>query len=188
MSADMAVSEEMLGRKIKLLIKFRGYVVEDEIDGKNLKDYIIKDTKRGKILLRVIYSTPLISGKIGVHFVRKLKENIEKEGFDGGILIGQGFSYSARKEARAKGIEAIQEGKIPAFNIFEHHLVPKHEILAKDEAKELLHQYHVKAYQLPQIRTSDPAVFLIGARPGDIIRITRKSPTAGVHVTYRHVV
>jgi DNA-directed RNA polymerase subunit H len=188
MSDSMVASEEMLGRKIKLLIEFRGYVVEDKIDGKNLTDYIIRDGKGKKILLRVIYSTPLISGKVGVHFVRKLKENMEKEGFDRGILVGQGFSYSARKESRAKGIEAIQEEKIPAFNIFEHHLVPEHEILSKEEAKELLKEYHVEAYQLPQIRTSDPAVFLIGARPGDIVKITRKSPTAGVHVTYRHVV
>jgi DNA-directed RNA polymerase subunit H len=184
----MAVSEEMFGRKISLLIKFRGYAVENEIDGKNLKDYIIRDKKGEKILLRVIYLTPLISGKVGVHFVRKLKENMEKEGFDRGILVGQGFSYSARKEARAKHIEAIQEEKIPAFNIFEHYLVPKHEILSKEEAKELLKEYHVEAYKLPQIRTSDPAVFLIGARPGDIVKITRKSSTAGVHVTYRHVV
>ncbi|MCW4020531.1 MAG: DNA-directed RNA polymerase subunit H [Candidatus Bathyarchaeota archaeon] len=77
---------------------------------------------------------------------------------------------------------------MPAFNIFDHYLVPKHEILPRQEAKELLKMYHVEPYQLPRIKASDPAVFLIGAKPGDIIKITRESPTAGVHVTYRHVI
>jgi len=117
-----------------------------------------------------------------------MREKIIKEGYDGGILIGSGFSYSAKKEARAKGIEIIENSKIPSFNIFEHDLVPKHEILPKEEAEELLKKHHISPYQLPHIRRSDPAIFLIGAKPGDIIKITRKSPTAGTYVTYRYVV
>ncbi|MDH5391508.1 MAG: DNA-directed RNA polymerase subunit H, partial [Candidatus Bathyarchaeota archaeon] len=37
----------------------------------------------------------------------------------------------------------------PSFNIFKHKLVPKHEILPPEEAKELLEKYRVKLYQLP---------------------------------------
>jgi len=117
-----------------------------------------------------------------------MKEKINKEGYDGGILVGSGFSYSAKKEAKAKGIEIIENSKIPSFNIFEHELVPKHEILSKEEREELLKKHHINPYQLPHIRRSDPAIFLIGAKPGDIVKITRKSPTAGVYVTYRYVV
>jgi len=117
-----------------------------------------------------------------------MKEKIIKDGYDGGILIGAGFSYSAKKEARAKGIEIVEESNIPSFNIFKHELVPKHEILTKEEAEEILKEHHINPYQLPHIRSSDPAVFLIGAKPGDIVKIIRKSPTAGVYVTYRYVV
>lgn len=130
----------------------------------------------------------MVSGKVGVRQVRKMKEKISKEEYDGGILIGSGFSYSAKKEARAKGIEIIESSKIPSFNIFEHDLVPKHEILSKEEAEELLKKHHINPYQLPHIKRTDPAIFLIGAKPGDIIKITRKSPTAGIYVTYRYVV
>ncbi|RLG94964.1 DNA-directed RNA polymerase subunit H [Candidatus Bathyarchaeota archaeon] len=77
---------------------------------------------------------------------------------------------------------------IPSFNIFEHEMVPKHEILSDEEREELLRKYRIKPYQIPHIKRSDPAVFLIGAKPGDIIKITRKSPTAGTYVTYRYVV
>ncbi|MEM3566267.1 MAG: DNA-directed RNA polymerase subunit H [Candidatus Bathyarchaeia archaeon] len=76
----------------------------------------------------------------------------------------------------------------PVFDIFEHKLVPKHEILTPEEREKVLAQYRVKPYQLPQIKASDPAAKAIGAKPGDILRIIRKSPTAGEHVAYRYVV
>jgi DNA-directed RNA polymerase subunit H len=42
--------------------------------------------------------------------------------------------------------------------------------------------------QLPKIRDSDPAAKVVGAKAGSIVRITRRSPTAGVAVAYRLVV
>ena len=75
-----------------------------------------------------------------------------------------------------------------SFNVFDHILVPKHEILSKKEAEELLRKYRIKPYHLPKIKSSDPAVKALGAKPGDIIKITRKSPTAGEAVYYRFVV
>ena len=176
-------------RKVDLLLSFRGYEIEGETQEKYFKDLSLISKRDGKrILLRVIQESQLISGKVGVRQVRKMKEKIGKEKYDGGILIGTGFSYSAEKEARFKGIEIIESSKIPSFNIFEHELVPKHEVLTKEEAEELLKKYHITPYQLPHIKKSDPAIFLIGAKPGDIIKITRKSPTAGIYVTYRYVV
>ncbi|RLI30412.1 DNA-directed RNA polymerase subunit H [Candidatus Bathyarchaeota archaeon] len=74
------------------------------------------------------------------------------------------------------------------FKIFDHILVPKHEILSKEEAEELLKKYRIKPYHLPKIKDTDPAVKALGAKPGDIIKITRKSPTAGEAVYYRFVV
>lgn len=75
-----------------------------------------------------------------------------------------------------------------SFNVFDHILVPKHEILSKEEAEELLRKYRIKPYHFPKIKDSDPAVRALGAKPGDIIKITRKSPTAGEAVYYRFVV
>ncbi|MDH5376603.1 MAG: DNA-directed RNA polymerase subunit H, partial [Candidatus Bathyarchaeota archaeon] len=44
----------------------------------------------------------------------------------------------------------------PSFDIFEHELVPKHEILTSKERETLLTQYRIEPYQLPQIKASDP--------------------------------
>ncbi|HHI01554.1 DNA-directed RNA polymerase subunit H [Thermococcus aggregans] len=74
------------------------------------------------------------------------------------------------------------------FTIFDHELVPEHRILSEEEKEELLKRYRVKLSQLPQIKASDPAVQALGAKPGDVIEIKRKSPTAGVYYYYRIVV
>ncbi|RLF15635.1 MAG: DNA-directed RNA polymerase subunit H [Thermoprotei archaeon] len=74
------------------------------------------------------------------------------------------------------------------FNIFDHVLVPKHILLTKEEAKKVLKELGVQPWQLPWIRASDPAAKALGAKPGDIIKIIRKSKLAGYSIAYRYVV
>jgi len=75
-----------------------------------------------------------------------------------------------------------------SYDIFAHQFVPKHELLSRKEAEELMREFHIRPHQLPYIRMSDPAVEVLGAKVGDILRITRRSPTAGQVVVYRYVV
>jgi DNA-directed RNA polymerase subunit H len=72
--------------------------------------------------------------------------------------------------------------------ILKHELVPKHILLTREEAEEVCRKYKAHPYQLPHIKASDPIVIAIGARPGDVIKIIRKSPTAGIEIAYRYVV
>jgi len=74
------------------------------------------------------------------------------------------------------------------INILEHELVPKHEIVPPEEAVKILKKLGIEPWQLPWISADDPVVKSINAKPGDIIRIIRKSPTAGISVAYRYVV
>lgn len=74
------------------------------------------------------------------------------------------------------------------FDIGQHVLVPKHEILPKEKAREVLERYRISPHQLPLIKSSDPVVKAIGAKPGDILKITRNSPTAGRAIAYRYVI
>lgn len=82
----------------------------------------------------------------------------------------------------------MSEVKKNSFSIFDHVLVPKHILLSKEEAEAVLKKYHVKPYQLPYIKASDPAAKAIGAKPGDIVKIIRRSSTSGEVVVYRYVV
>ncbi|MCX6814617.1 MAG: DNA-directed RNA polymerase subunit H [Candidatus Aenigmarchaeota archaeon] len=73
------------------------------------------------------------------------------------------------------------------IDILKHELVPKHEILTAAEKKELLEKVNATEKQLPKILDSDPVIKKIEAKPGDVIKITRKSQTAGETVYYRIV-
>ena len=69
-----------------------------------------------------------------------------------------------------------------------HEIVPKHQILTKEETDELLKKYSIKLLNLPRIFSDDPCVQMIGARFGDVIKITRKSKTMVDKIeTYRFV-
>ncbi|EZQ03083.1 MULTISPECIES: DNA-directed RNA polymerase subunit H [Acidianus] len=69
-----------------------------------------------------------------------------------------------------------------------HSLVPKHEVLSIEEAYSVLKTLGIGPEQLPWIKASDPVIKAIGGKPGDIVRIIRKSPVIGETVIYRYVV
>ena len=69
-----------------------------------------------------------------------------------------------------------------------HVYVPKHDIMTKKEAEQVLMQYNCKPTELPLIFVNDPAIIGLGVKPGDMIKITRNSPTAGESIYYRYVV
>ncbi len=80
------------------------------------------------------------------------------------------------------------EEKRKTIDVFQHELVPKHEVLPKREAEELLERLHIRPHQLPYLRADDPAARQVGAKPWDVVKITRLSPTAGEVVVYRYVI
>jgi len=78
--------------------------------------------------------------------------------------------------------------KPETIDVSSHVLVPKHVLLTKEETEEVLERYRIKPYQLPYIKRSDPAVRDLKAQAGDIIKIIRRSVTAGEAIAYRYVV
>jgi DNA-directed RNA polymerase subunit H len=72
-------------------------------------------------------------------------------------------------------------------DILKHELVPRHEILTAAEKKELLEKINATERQLPKILDTDPVIKKIEAKPGDVVKITRKSQTSGETVYYRLV-
>jgi DNA-directed RNA polymerase subunit H len=82
----------------------------------------------------------------------------------------------------------VNKKNISKVNILDHVLVPRHRILSTEEKEALLNKYNIKPSQLPKILDSDPVTIAIGAKPGDIVEIVRKSPVAGETLAYRVVV
>jgi DNA-directed RNA polymerase subunit H len=169
--------------KAKVLMHLRGYKIRKRKEYKNSIGFIVK-TPKGKALTYVIPS----SGTVGVAYVNGLVKILEEEKIETGVVVTSGrYTQAAKKKALANNIELIPR-IFPAFNLFNHELVPKHEILPKDEREKLLKKYRVQPYQLPRIHTSDPAVKAIGAIAGDIVKIIRNSTTTGKYVAYRYVI
>ncbi len=81
----------------------------------------------------------------------------------------------------------VRKGEMLAAEIRSHVLVPRHEILDDAETKKVLREYEVDRSKLPKIKKDDPAL-PEEAKVGDVIKITRESPTAGVSLYYRVVV
>ena len=69
----------------------------------------------------------------------------------------------------------------------EHVLVPKHELLSKEEIPELKKRLNIQSISnLPLIRFhQDIQGRLLGAVPGDVLKITRASASSGIETIYR---
>ncbi len=73
------------------------------------------------------------------------------------------------------------------FEVSKHELVPKHSKLSEKDMKELFEKYSIEIQNLPRIFKNDPAIQELDIKEGDIVKISRKSPTAGETVFYRRV-
>jgi DNA-directed RNA polymerase subunit H len=84
---------------------------------------------------------------------------------------------------KTKKEEIIEEVKVT-----DHVLVPKHEIVAEEQKKEILAKFNATEDQFPFLFSTDPVAREIGAKPGDMVKISRISDTAGEATYYRYVV
>jgi len=172
-------------RKAQNLLKLRRYKL---IKREEQKDIISLTTKVPRERKHVIIWCIIGKKVVGVAHVNRLEKAMKAAGAEKGIIVANyRYTFAAKRNSKKYGIELIPR-IFPSFNIFKHKLVPKHEILSPEEAKELLEKYRVKPYQLPHIKASDVVAIAIGAKPGDVLKITRNSLTAGKYISYRYVV
>ncbi len=73
------------------------------------------------------------------------------------------------------------------FNVSRHVMVPLHEPVREEAAiAEVVARYSLKArQQLPLILSTDPMARYLALKPGQLVRITRPSPSSGSYVLYR---
>lgn len=181
----MTAEETLEEKKARILIKLRGYRVKKREQQKNIISFVVNMPREQKNALLWVIPT---QETVGIAYINQLKKAMDKMELERGMIVSSGrYTSAAKGKAKKGGIELIPR-IFPAFNIFEHELVPKHELLTPEEKMQILTEYRVQPYQLPRIRATDPAAKAIGARPGDIVKIIRKSPTAGKYVSYRYVV
>jgi DNA-directed RNA polymerase subunit H len=184
LSTKMETIEE---RKAEVLIKLRKYklIEKQKYESAGAYAYII-DIPQDKE--KAIVWCILGEATVGIAAMNNLYKIMKEKELERAIVVTEGrYTHAVKLGAKKKNVELLPKS-FPVFDIFEHALVPYHEILSEKEKNQLLAHYKVKPFQMPQIKSGDPAVKAIGAKPGDVLKITRKSTTAGEHVTYRYVV
>ena len=55
----------------------------------------------------------------------------------------------------------------------DHEFVPLHELLSNAEADKVLKSLNAKAENLPKLLENDPQAKKLGAKPGQVVRISR---------------
>ena len=74
------------------------------------------------------------------------------------------------------------------FKVDKHILTPKHVKIDDKEKAQLFEKYHVTSKEMPRMLKTDSAIKELEPKPGDVIKIIRKSATAGESYFYRVVV
>ncbi|XP_020592510.1 DNA-directed RNA polymerases II and IV subunit 5A-like [Phalaenopsis equestris] len=127
--------------------------------------------------------------KLNVSVTRRYAERMRSEKIFRGIIVVQEVPTPHAKHAiedlsQKYYLEVFLDAEL-LVNVNNHMLVPKHEVLSNEEKKELLKRYTVKETQLPKMMSNDPIAKYLGIRRGQVVKITRKSETAGIYITYR---
>lgn len=130
--------------------------------------------------------------KIGVKTIQNYVVQMEEAKVHRAIVIVRmGLTPSAKTAMKNVSPEYIMEDFLESemfLNITEHELVPQHILLSPEEKEELFSKYRLKENQLMKILSSDPIARYYGFKRGQVIKIIRKSDTAGRYVTHRVVV
>lgn len=93
----------------------------------------------------------------------------------------------AEKKTAKKPVKTKEAPK-PKPKAIDHELVPKRELMKEDQVDALLKVYGIQKVHLPKILKSDPALYGMEIERGDVIKITRKSPTVIKSPYYRVVI
>jgi len=128
---------------------------------------------------------------VGTKQVRTFNHFVDEQNFHTGVFITQ-TPISPSAVRLLNGIpdricEHFQEQDL-LVNITRHELVPKHVLLSAEEKVRLLERYRLKESQLPRIQVSDPVARYLGLRRGQVVKIIRRSETAGRYASYRWVI
>jgi DNA-directed RNA polymerase I, II, and III subunit RPABC1 len=126
---------------------------------------------------------------VGIKQLRAFAQDLIAANHHTGILITAVHITSSALRiipatAHEARIECFMEQDL-LVNITHHELVPKHVLLSKEERAALLKRYRLKDTQLPRIQVGDPVSRYLGLKRGQVVKIIRKSETAGRYASYR---
>ena len=125
---------------------------------------------------------------VGIKDIKQFAQLLAEKNYYTGIFVTQAAPTASALKIIPSLLPTIMEifrEEDLLVNISRHELVPKHILLSPEEKKGLLERYRLKETQLPRIRVDDPMARYLGLRRGQVVKIIRKSETAGRYASYR---
>ncbi|OUU18121.1 MAG: hypothetical protein CBC05_03310 [Crocinitomicaceae bacterium TMED45] len=184
--------DKILLNLIKMLTE-RGVLLSKNLD-KNYKDLLNQKTEERIFKIssdtnNSIYFIMIIYGKIStIKKINGLDAFLLNSKGQNRIFIGDNITQKAFKQfLDFKKTEVFFDYEL-LMNILEHELQPKFELLSKEERDKKLEEYDVDLKNMSIMFSMDPIARYYSAKPGDIFRILRPSPFAGISFHYRHVI
>lgn len=170
----------------KYIVKF----IEDEND--DLEYVINLDNSKN-------YNTEIKSKKVYIKIFNYKISSINEKSPIGEFLkkYNNEYKFIVVQDITAKTEENINlydtQVEIFKFNklqsdITEHMLVPKHEVLTKEEGENVLESYRARKRDMPLIRSNEDVAKYYNMKPGEITRIYRPSPLTCESIAYRLVI
>lgn len=125
---------------------------------------------------------------VGIKHIKEFAHMLSEKNYHTGIFV----TIAQPTASALKIIPSLLPTQMEIFreedllvNISRHELVPKHILLSPEEKQGLLQRYRLKETQLPRIKLDDPMAKYLGLRRGNVVKIIRKSETAGRYASYR---
>lgn len=173
------------------MLEDRGIKMDPPLDAGYIDSFLVNQTNKPGFdvvlsgnKVRIIY---YLASKFKWSELKKFFEDEKK--YDLTLLVvREKVSQNNMKQINALDIDMqIFLLKELQFNITKHELVPKHEVINNpEEVKSIMEMLSLKSKnQLPIILKTDPMARWLNLRSGDIVRISRPSPTSGYYVAYR---
>ncbi|KAK3110921.1 DNA-directed RNA polymerases II 24 kDa polypeptide (RNA polymerase II subunit 5) [Teratosphaeriaceae sp. CCFEE 6253] len=128
---------------------------------------------------------------VGIKDLKAFAQLLNEKSYHTGIFIAQAAPTSSALKIIPSILPTVMEifkEEDLLVNISRHELVPKHTLLSPEDKKRLLERYRLKETQLPRIRMDDPMAKYLGLKRGQVVKIIRKSETAGRYASYRWVI
>jgi DNA-directed RNA polymerase I, II, and III subunit RPABC1 len=176
-------------RTIVEMLMDRGYDIN--VDKNVMSESITKDfnkTTFNIVLANNIHVVYAISNKFKYVDVKKYLQDADNEGAQLVILVvNDSMTNNILKSLKEHKMLEIHQLKALQINISHHELVPEHYVIRdQEEIKRIIKDFCLKSkHQLPVILKTDAMARYLGLKSGDVVRITRPSPTAGLYDVYR---
>lgn len=127
-------------------------------------------------------------GNVGIKQLKQFAQLLDEKNYHTGIFVTSAKPTSSALKIIPSLLPTIMEVFMEddlLVNISRHELVPKHILLSPEEKRYLLTRYRLKETQLPRILITDPMARYLGLRRAQVVKIIRKSETAGRYASYR---